>query len=82
MFSVIWERIKANQGQAFHQIRGAAFAYAVTDEHVYPNRTNQRIPKSHFEEAFAFVPLPNTAPVQHLRGPSYIYAILMDERIR
>jgi hypothetical protein len=29
-----------------------------------------------------YVPLPNTVPVQHLRGPSYIYAILMDSRIR
>jgi hypothetical protein len=28
------------------------------------------------------VPLENTVPVQHLRGPSYIYAILMDPRIR
>ena len=34
------------------------------------------------EEAAALVPLANTVPVQHLRAPSYIYAILMDPRIR
>jgi hypothetical protein len=27
-------------------------------------------------------PLPNTVPVQNLQGPSYLYAILMDSRIR
>jgi hypothetical protein len=46
------------------------------------DRTKQNIAKAHFAEALAYVPLRNTVPVQHLRGPSYIYAILMDERIR
>jgi hypothetical protein len=49
---------------------------------VVPNRTNQNISKSDFEKAIKFLPLANTTPVQHLRGPSYIYAILMDKRIR
>lgn len=32
--------------------------------------------------ALTLVTLANTVPVQHLRDPSYLYAILMDERIR
>jgi hypothetical protein len=80
--NIVWSRIKAHVGQTFHQIRGGAFTYEVLSDHVRPDRTNHQIPKSHFEKALAYVPLINTVPVQHLRGPSYIYAILMDERIR
>ncbi|GAG82416.1 unnamed protein product, partial [marine sediment metagenome] len=29
-----------------------------------------------------FIPLSGTTEIQHLQGPSYIYAILMDKRIR
>jgi hypothetical protein len=31
---------------------------------------------------FELVPLTTTAPLQRLQGPSYLYAILMDDRIR
>lgn len=78
----VWARIKASQGEAFHQIRGGDFRYKVSGTSVIPDRTNQNIPRSHFAEALDLVPLSNTVAVQHLRGPSYIYAILMDRRIR
>lgn len=66
----------------FRQIRGGRFTYQVIDADVVPDQTNHRIAKSHFEQAFALVPLSNTTPVQHLRGPSYIFAMLMDVRVR
>ncbi len=78
----VWERIEAHAGQTFNQLRGGAFAYGVVGGHVVPDRTYQQIPRSHFERALDLVPLESTRPVQHLRGPSYIYAILMDHRIR
>ena len=78
----IWARVEAHAGESFQQIRGNEFTYAVVGGHVIPDRTNQQIPKSHFEKALAYVPLANTLPVQRLRGPSFIYAILMDQRIR
>lgn len=78
---VVWERIKAHIGQQFWQIRGGEFTYTVEHGTVKPNRTHRRIPKSDFVGALKLVPLKNTVPVQHLQGPSYIYAILMDERI-
>jgi hypothetical protein len=80
--ATVWPRIEDHAGEEFHQIRGAAFTYRVSGGHVVPNRTKQQIPKSHFEQALAFVPLSDTVLLQHLRGPSYIYAILMDGRIR
>ena len=49
---------------------------------VKPDSVNRCIHVSQFEQALEFVPLHNTKPVQHLQGPSYLYAILMDDRIR
>jgi hypothetical protein len=80
--ATVWDRIEKNAESEFHMIKGAKFRYAVKAGHVIPNRTNQQIPKSHFEKALSLVPFANTAEIQHLRGPSFIYAILVDARIR
>jgi len=81
-FESVWKRIESHENQDFFQIRGGKFTYEVVGGHIIPDRTNQQIPKSHFKEAYNLLPLENTVRVQHLRGPSYIYAILMDDRIR
>jgi hypothetical protein len=81
-FVTVWNRIKAHAGEKFTQIRGGQFTYEVVSGCLIPDRTNRQIPKSNFEEAFRLAPLKNTVPVQHLQGPSYIYAVLMDKRIR
>ncbi len=81
-FEEVWQRIIAHEGEMFRQKRGSEFRYTVPGNYVRPDRTNQNISRAHFAEAFSMAPLPNVACVQHLRGPSYIYAILMDDRIR
>ena len=81
-FSNVWARIEAHAGETFRQIRGGEFVYEIHGNSLIPDRTNHQLPKSHFEEAFKLAPLKDTVQVQHLRGPSYLYAILMDERIR
>lgn len=81
-FKDIWARIKANEGQTFRQIRGQEFTYAIIGQYVSLSATNQNIPYTHFEKASRLLPLENTVPLQNFRGPSYIYAILMDTRIR
>jgi len=78
----VWARIKAHEGETFRQIRGAEFSYTVVGAAVVPSRTRQNIPRSHFQEAIDLMPVRDTVPLQHLRGPSYLYAILMDQRIR
>ena len=79
---IVWARIRAHAGEPFRQIRGGEFRYEAPSGYIALDRTNQNIPKSDFNRALEIVPLENTAAVQHLRGPSYIYAILMDPRIR
>jgi hypothetical protein len=81
-FDTIWSRIRAHEGETFRQIRGGEFTYVVTGSAIVPDRTNQSIPRAHLAEAARMLPLTSTVPVQHLRGPSYIYAVLMDRRIR
>ena len=81
-FELIWKRIESHAGEVFTQIRGGEFSYQAHKGYIELDRTNQNIAQSDFEEAYHLLPLPNTVPVQHLRGPSYIYAILMDSRIR
>jgi hypothetical protein len=78
---IVWQRIVANAGQTFHQIKGQAFTYTVNGQSIRPSTTNQLIGRTEFEKALEFVPLTDTTPIQHLRAPSYLYAILMDERI-
>ncbi|HZY41408.1 MAG TPA: hypothetical protein VFF59_05335, partial [Anaerolineae bacterium] len=72
-FDTVWQRIELHAGTTFQQILGGQFTYEVIAGHVVPDRTNQQIPRSHFEEAFKLVLLKNTIPVQSFRGPSYIY---------
>jgi hypothetical protein len=78
----VWARIGANAGSEFRMIGGAVFHYSIVGGSVALDRTNYRIPKSDFEKALALCPLMNTTVVQHLRAPAYLYAILMDDRIR
>ena len=81
-FETIWERIEQHKEQEFHQIQGQSFTYEIIHGAVVPSTTNQQLAKSQFKKAAKFLPLESTVPVQHLRGPSYLFAILMDPRIR
>lgn len=81
-FDVVWTRIEANQGQDFRQKRGGKFTYVVESGCVVPDRTNRLLPRSHFEQAFERTPLSGPGQLQDLQGPSYLYAILSDPRIK
>lgn len=78
----LWARLADHEGDAFTQIRGGTFSYSLSHTALRPDRTDWAIPRTHFEEALALVPLKSTVAVQHLYGPSYIYAVLMDPRVR
>lgn len=78
----VWRRIESAAGETFRQLRGGEFTYEVRGRSLVPDRTNRVLPRSDFERALELVPLENTVPLQSLQGPSYLYAILMDPRIR
>jgi hypothetical protein len=81
-FTEVWNRIERHAGETFHQMRGGEFTYVIRSGSLVPDRTNRQIPRSNFEKAFESVPLRDTTPLQSLQGPSYIFAVLMDARIR
>jgi hypothetical protein len=81
-FETVWARIVAHEGQLFEQIRGQRFSFVLEANSLHLSTTNQSIARAQMEMAFEMVPLLSTTQLQHLRAPSYIYAILMDSRIR
>ncbi|WP_293174253.1 hypothetical protein [Oceanithermus sp.] len=79
----VWGRIEAHQGEPFRLAMGQAFTYTVEGSAVVPSTTNVRIQKSQFAKALPHVPFQKVSDVpKDVFGPSYVYAILMDERIR
>jgi len=79
----VWSRIVAHQGETFHLLKGQAFTYRVEGNAVVPSTTQVKIHKSQFAKALSSVPFKKVADVpKDVFGPSYVYAILMDPRIR
>jgi hypothetical protein len=77
----VWARIEEHASEQFHLVQGAPFTYEVVGGHVIPDRTNQQIPKSQFAKALELTPLSGPGEIHHLRGPSFIFAILADARV-
>ena len=82
-FDEVWNNIIRCAGQEFHTKTGLPFTYTVVDGYVMPNRTNYLLARQQFQKA---AEIPNiTGPGQisdKVRGPSYVFAILTDPRIR
>jgi hypothetical protein len=79
----VWHRIQAHQGEQFSTITGLSFTYDVDGDVLVTDRTPSRLYSSEFERALAKVPLDRPRDINKLvRGPSYVWAILHDDRIR
>lgn len=82
LIDVIWPRIVALEGATFTQLRGGEFHYRAADSYLELDRTNHNVPRAHIAEALRRWPLTGPGQLQDLRAPSYIYAILTDQRVR
>ena len=80
-FDQVWHRICRLQGQEFRQKMARRFTYQVTGGAVLPSTTNRLLPRSNFAEAFRRAPLRGPGQLQDLQDPSYIWAILTDDRV-
>lgn len=81
-FEAAWQRIQDLSGQIFTTVRGKPFSYQALAHGVSMNTTNRVLPRSDFQRAFERFPVSGPGALQDLQGPSYIYAILMDARVR
>lgn len=78
----IWARIEAHAGEEFRLRQGKVFTYEVPGNYLRPVGRVRHLSKSNFEKALRRVPFENTTSIRDLQGSSYVYAILMDKRIR
>jgi hypothetical protein len=59
----MWARVRAHQGEIFHQIRGGEFTYVMDGNRLILDRTNHALHRSQLEQALTLVPLKNTVPL-------------------
>lgn len=78
----VWNNIIKYEGQKFYTKRGIECTYIIKGEQIVLQNTNRNIPRSNIEKAIA-VDNPSVYKFEklNLQGPSYIYAIITDERI-
>lgn len=81
-FEQLWDRVVAHAGEIFHTITGFLFTYEMRGDGFYPSRTNCRISKADFREAYQWVPIEGSGVINEIvRGPAYVWAVLHDSRI-
>lgn len=80
--TTVWNRIRQHEGEGFQLIRGDVFTYEMFDNYLRPVGRVRHLSRTNFGKALDRVPLDNTRSISDLQGPSYVYAILMDPRIR
>ena len=81
-FSEVWSRVVANVNAEFCTKRGHPFRYRLDGRTMFVDRATYRIPMSDLEAAYALVPFSGPGAVNSIcRGPSYVWAILHDERV-
>ena len=82
-FDEIWKRILEHQGEEFHTYRGYAFKYVVDGNQVVPDRTKFPLHKNNFMKATDVETLSRVSDLpRNVMGPSYVFAIMTDSRIR
>lgn len=81
---IVWSRIEAHAGEEFTLTRGDTFQYEVPvpGNYLRPIGRVRHLSRTNFAKALDRLPLENTRSVADLQGPSYVFAILMDHRIR
>ena len=82
-FMTVWSRIVAHQGDEFHTKTALPFTYTVDGNSLVTSRTDYPLSQAGFETAYRDVPIASPGVISRtLRGPSYVWAILHDDRIR
>jgi hypothetical protein len=82
----VWHRIKAHQGEEFKTVRKYPFTYEVEGAGIWffrnGRRINRKLSRSQVDKAIARCPLRSTTEISDLMDFPYLYALLMDARIR
>jgi hypothetical protein len=82
----VWRRVADHQGEQFHTVRGLPFTFEVEGAGIWFSRegklVNRKLTRTQFEVALSRCPLTRTTEIKDLMDYPYVFAVLMDERIR
>ncbi|MBI3682078.1 MAG: hypothetical protein HY235_16980 [Acidobacteria bacterium] len=82
----VWRRIESHQGDEFHTARGLPFTYQVEGAGIWffrdGRRINRKLTRTQVEVAISRCPLTSTTEIKDLMDYAYLFALLMDPRIR
>jgi hypothetical protein len=83
-FEHVWGRILRHQGATFAMARRGTLTYHVDGDLLQTDRKGGRVHISQFRNAMVMMPVsgPKVLNDADIWGPSYVYAIMMDDRIR
>lgn len=81
-FAATWAKVQQHSGETFTTVTGKEFRYEAHAGGVEMLTTTRVLPRSDFQAAFARMPVAGPGALQDLQGPSYLYAILTDPRVR
>ncbi len=85
-FQGLWQAIAAHAGEGFVTVRRLPFRYTVAGDSVSIERDgraiNRILGQNEFRKAWKRWPVSGPGELQDLQGPSYIFAILNDPRVR
>ncbi|KEI87405.1 virion tegument protein [Clostridium botulinum] len=76
------EILLKHEGEKFFQKMGQAFTYEVKGSYIVLSNTNYNIPISHIVKGLKRRVVIKTTELQDLRGPSYIYTFINDDRFK
>lgn len=82
----VWQRIKKVQGEQFRTSRRLPFTFEVEGNGIWffreGHRINRKLTRAQVEEAITRCPLNSTTEIKDLMDYAYLFALLMDKRIR
>jgi hypothetical protein len=80
----IWKHIRFYEGQVFKTVRGVEYTYLVYDNYLLINDDKRRkITKDSLITALTITnPTPSKIQRENIWGPSYVYGIITDKRIK
>jgi hypothetical protein len=82
----VWDRIKTHQGEDFSTARGLPFTYLIEGTGIWffreGRRINRKLTRTQVDVAIVRCPLSSTTEIKDLMDYAYLFALLMDARIR
>ena len=86
-FEMLWKVVTVLEGRVFQTITGKPFQYKIHGTGIIPHpscgkATNRILPRKDLEKAWRRMPVSGPGELHDLQGPSYLYGILSDPRVK